>query len=264
MREELIKASLDGIVLSDTASKRILDHVMKKYAENKKRTARVRIAVPAAACAALAAGAGISGAVLFRKSTDIISETEIGQTDGTDKSGDGLFDFTAQLLPDVKIELCGASLGDAEGRAYLCENEGSVKSSLLASGVPVGDMRISEHGYRHINCGSGSRCFINLGFRDYLIYSGDELISVVTVTKDDDGRMGLSVSFGADEYYRSLDGFLSSHRGEKMIFLYAGSLEVILTESSEPFCAGHDAAALFEDVTDPYERFYNDEAVFTP
>ena len=270
MREELIKTSLDAVILSDTASKRMYDSIITKYRERQKKTARSRIIVPAAACAALAAfGASFAGVMLSREKAGASVETYGYLTDAAENgiSGDGTGGFTAPLSQNTGIVLYGADLTDGEGYAYLCENFGSIKSSLSSSGVAVSDMNIYEHGYRHIKCENTqdvTQYSVNSGFRDYLIYNGDTLVSIVTVTKDDDGRIGSSMSFGADEYYRALDTFIKANGSTEMIFLYAGSYEIILTENSEPFCPVCDVSALFKNISEPFEEFYNKEAVFTP
>ena len=266
MKEELIKTSLDSIVLSDAASVLMFENVMRKYREKKKKTKYVRLIVPVTACAALAAvGVGITSAVLMQKVPDKSSETSFEYADGNkDISGGGSL---SPLSPSKNILLycADAVLTDEEGYVYLRENEASIKNSLTASGVPVNDMRISEHGYRHINCDDTLEYyFINLGFREYIIHDGEKPVSTVTVTKDPDGFISCSVSFGADEYYRALDDLIKHNKGGKMIFLYVGSLEIILTENSDPLCLTCDVSELFRNIPDPFGRFCIEEAVFTP
>ena len=105
---------------------------------------------------------------------------------------------------------------------------------------------------------------VNQGFRDYLVYNGDTLVSIVTVTKDDDGRISSSVSFGADDYYRSFDKFIKQNAGKEIIFLYVGNIEVLLTEDYAPFSVGHNVSPLFENIRDPFEAFYNEDIVYVP
>ena len=136
-------------------------------------------------------------------------------------------------------------------------------------------MKISERGYRHIKCERTASAdneetldltvySVNQGFRDYLIYNGDTLVSIVTVTKDEDGRMGSSISFGADDYYRSFDKFIKQNAGKETIFLYVGMTEVILTKDLAPFSVAHDVSPLFENIADPFETFYSEAVVYVP
>ena len=278
MKEDMIKNSLDGISLSEEASKRMYDNIQKKYAKNKKKTLSPRIIIPVAACAALLAVTVIVTGTVLSRAKDVKTEdtfdsaTTTVDPDGLSGEGGG---FNVPLTPVSDILFRGADLSDGEGYAYLCENYGSIKSSLSASGVNVSDMKISEHGFRHIKCERTASAdneetldltvySVNQGFRDYLIYNGDTLVSIVTVTKDEDGRMGSSISFGADDYYRSFDRFIKQNAGKETIFLYVGMTEVILTKDLAPFSVAHDVSPLFENINDPFDAFYSEAVVYVP
>lgn len=277
MESEKIKESIDGIAIKDGASARMYDNIQKKYESKKKSGINPRILIPVAACAALlVVGVSVTGIVLS-KATDGIPVDSFGAVtttvDPDGLAGEGNGGLNVPLSPVSDILFNGSDLTDNEGYGYLCENYGSIKSSLSASGVPVSDMKISEHGFRHIKCENKTSAdyeetldlteySVNQGFRDYLIYNGEALVSIVTVTKDEDGHIGSSISFGADDYYRSFDKFIKQNAGKEIIFLYVGNIEVLLTEDYAPFSVGHNVSPLFENMRDPFNAFYSESVVY--
>ena len=74
MKEEMIKNSLDGISLSEEASKRMYDNIQKKYAKNKKKTLSPRIIIPVAAYAALLAVTVIVTGTVLSRAKDVKTE----------------------------------------------------------------------------------------------------------------------------------------------------------------------------------------------
>ena len=279
METEKIKDCIDKIALTDDASERMYSNIQKKYESKKKSGVNPRIIIPVAACAALLAiGVSVTGIVLSKAKDGRTAETygivtTTVDPDGLAGEGNGFAGLNIPLSPVSDILFKNAVLTDEEGRAYLNENFGSIKSSLSASGVSVSDMKISEHGYYHIKCEQKTSAdyevtldlteySVNQGFRDYLVYNGDTLVSIVTVTKDDDGRVGSSVSFGADDYYRSFDKFIKQNAGKEIIFLYVGNTEVILTNDYAPFSVGHNVSPLFENMRDPFNAFYSESVVY--
>ena len=82
--------------------------------------------------------------------------------------------------------------------------------------------------------------------------------------RDESGKIFDSPAFGApwfDEY----NNFLCRHKNEKLLYVYAGSVEIVITPENEILNPlGLDAERYFEGVENPYERFYNENAVYVP
>ena len=134
---------------------------------------------------------------------------------------------------DVCITVNGAeyAFSDEEGFAYLQENVESIRSSLEASGVEADEMAICEDGYSHFRTDDNS---VDANVMDYPVYNGDELIGIITVINDEDG-MSHTVSFGAD-WYEHYAEFLQQHKGEKLVYLYVGATEAVITSDNRVWC----------------------------
>ena len=134
---------------------------------------------------------------------------------------------------EVCITVNGAeyAFSDEEGFAYLQENVESIRSSLEASGVAADEMAICADGYSHFRTDDNS---VDANVRDYPVYNGDELIGIITVINDEDG-MSHTVSFGA-EWYEQYAEFLQQHKGEKLVYLYVGATEAVVTSDNRVWC----------------------------
>ncbi|MBQ7541751.1 MAG: hypothetical protein IJT44_05620 [Clostridia bacterium] len=164
--------------------------------------------------------------------------------------------------PGVKV--VGEKITDAEARAYLMENTW-IGSALAASGVPADNLTYSETGYCHVSYDGveGKQLELRQNFRDYLAYSDGELVAIITLTKEN-GRLSATPAFGGP-WFSAYDAFLNAHKGEKLLYVYAGFMEIIITPDNRYVNPqGTDVSAYFEGVENPYEYFYNDAATYTP
>lgn len=123
----------------------------------------------------------------------------------------------------------GEKISDAEAAVYFAENEGHIVGSLAASGVNTENARINDRGYCHMNLGAAPE--VRLNFRDYLVYSGDTLIAILTLYKEN-GQLYCTPAFGGP-WFADYAAFLEKHRGETLYYYYYGIQELILTPQNE-------------------------------
>jgi len=124
----------------------------------------------------------------------------------------------------------GEPITDEEAAAYFAENRQSLISSLSSSGVDTSDFRIMEKGYCHMNIENG-KLETRVNFRDYLVYSGSELISIVTLYRQD-GKIYSSPAFGGP-WFSTYNDFLQAHKGEELVYVYCGIGEYIITPDNQ-------------------------------
>ena len=162
------------------------------------------------------------------------------------------------------VKAVGEKITDDEALAYLRENTW-IGSALAASGVPVENITYSKTGYCHVSYdgAEGKPLEVRQNFRDYLAYSGGKLIAIITVTKEN-GKLSATPAFGGP-WFDDYDAFLRAHKGEKLLYVYAGFMEIIITPDNRYVNPqGTDVAAYFEGVENPYAYFYSDAATYTP
>ena len=162
------------------------------------------------------------------------------------------------------VKTVGEKITDAEARAYLAENTW-IGSALAASGVPAENITYSKTGYCHVSYdgAEGKPLEVRQNFRDYLAYSGGKLIAIITVTKEN-GKLSATPAFGGP-WFGDYDAFLRAHKGEKLLYVYAGFMEIIITPDNRYVNPqGTDVGAYFEGVENPYAYFYSDAATYTP
>ena len=59
--------------------------------------------------------------------------------------------------------------------------------------------------------------------------------------------------------------FLKAHKGEKLLYVYAGWMEIVITPDGKCYNPqGSDVSAYMEGVENPYAYFYNEAATYTP
>ena len=265
MMDQVIKNGFDSVILSDEASDRMYENIIKKSEIRKAAHRRVRTLVPVAAAVALtAARAVFLGAALRREpggaeeTTSQVTASLTQALSGGDNAG-----LLFVLSPDAGIVQTGEVLTEAEADAYLKENAVSIKSSLSASGVSTSGFRIGESGYRHISCAEGADAYeLKMNCFDYVVYNGDGLAAVITLIREN-GRIYSSVSFGSPKY-EEFDAYLKAHAGEELVFLYIGHAEVVLSHDSYYTQGDFDVSPLFGEIAMPFEHFRSDEAVYVP
>lgn len=181
------------------------------------------------------------------------------------EDGQSAYFFIPALPATNEIDFVGEELTVGEARAYFAENIVSITSSLAASGVPTDDFHISESGYLHIKYtgAEGEKLTADQSWRDFPAYSGDTLVAIITLTKED-GKLYSSLAFGSP-LYGKYDKFLKAHTGEKLIWVYAGPGEIALAPDGDALIPnGSQLSWFFGGLDDPYSWFFNEDATFIP
>ena len=172
----------------------------------------------------------------------------------------------AGAKPGVKS--VGEKITDAEVKAYLSENKTWLASSLSASGVAADSITFSPTGYCHVSYDGveGKQLEVRENVRDYLAYNNGKLVSIITITKEN-GRLSATPAFGGT-WFSEYDAFLKAHKGEKLLYVYAGWMEIVITPDGHCYNPqGADVSAYmegYEEPKDPYAYFYSEAATYTP
>lgn len=199
-------------------------------------------------------------------------QTSITETQPTENQGDegnissGGDISNIPVLPfEREFELTGEKITDEEAQEYFNLNKNSITGSLSASGVEADSIKFSEKGYCHINYNGvqGKGFEIRQNYRDYLVYSSDKLVAIITLFKEN-GEISATPSLGA-KWFDNYNSYLNSHKGEELIYVYAGWFEIIIAPDNTYFNPmGYDASMYFEGVEKPYEVFYHKDAIYVP
>ncbi len=190
--------------------------------------------------------------------------------DKSEGSGGTYGGVNIPATPDIAgakpgVKATGEKITDEEAKAYFEENKTSIVSSLSASGVPADNIKISDKGYSHVSYDGteGKQLELRQDFRDYLVYNGDDLVAIITVTKEN-GRLSSSPAFGG-AWFNDYAAFLKNHKSEKLLYVYAGFMEIIITPDNKCFNPqGSDVSEYMRGVDNPYEYFYAEGATYTP
>jgi hypothetical protein len=190
-------------------------------------------------------------------------ETVTAVSDGN-AGGYGYFMIPALLTREIVT--VGEKITDEEAAGYFAEDGGHLTASLWASGVPTENLHISEKGYCHVCYAGveGEKLEVRENFRDYLVYNGSSLVAIVTLSKEN-GHLYSTPSLGAawlDDY----SAFLNSHRGEELVYVYAGFAEIILTPSGGMYAPVPSIVPewYMQGIEDPYHVFYHPGDVYVP
>lgn len=201
-----------------------------------------------------------------QKSSDGLQKETKKDADNEKSYGDGVFGgFFIPCVPQGEVVTEGEAITDEEAKRYFEENT-SIISALSSSGVQTENLKIAEKGYCHVSYSGveNEKLTVKVNHRDYLVYSNDSLVAIITLFRDESGKIFDSPAFGApwfDEY----NNFLCCHKNEKLLYVYAGSAEIVITPENEILNPlGLDAERYFEGIENPYERFYNENAVYVP
>ncbi len=184
---------------------------------------------------------------------------------GGEQSGENVGGWAIPALPfDKSFELTGEEITDEEAQQYFKENTVRFVNELTASGVSADNLKIMPKGYCHIMYdGTEGKSFeIRQNFRDYLAYNGDKLVAIITLTKED-GKLSATPAFGGP-WFDDFNAALQKYKGQKLIFIYAGWMEFVITPDGSYFNPmGMELGLEFGDI-DKYKTFYHPKAVYVP
>lgn len=190
------------------------------------------------------------------------------QPETVDEGGQsgGMYLFIPALPENREIAVVGERITDGEAAAYFAENSAAIKNALSASGVPTDSMRIAEKGYSHVcyTGAQGERLEARVNFRDYPVYNGETLTAIVTLYKEN-GTIYNTPAFGA-AWFADYGAFLAAHRGEELVYVYAGNAEIVLLPDGGMYSpiSGIVPEYYMAGTDDPYALFYCPDAVYVP
>lgn len=227
---------------------------------------------PPVTSAALTASTGdnteTDGAIALPPETTIPDSSSVyGDPSGGEYGITGGF-FIPALPQDKTIKVSGEKITEEEAQHYLSDNLSSLASALTASGVNADNAHFSEKGYCHVSYSGkeGESLTVNEGFRDYLLFSGDCLIAIVTLFKEN-GTIYSTPSFGG-AWFDSFNAFLNRHKGEELVFIYCGMRELVITPDNTVYITAtsdsHDGSVYFEGIDNPYSLLYHPSDVYVP
>ncbi|MBQ6467023.1 MAG: hypothetical protein IJJ61_03700 [Clostridia bacterium] len=218
-----------------------------------------------------------SGANIGPGSDEMPEPTQVPSTESEKDASGGIYGGDSPsggvMIPAVPsvvgaksgVAETGEKITDAEAKEYLEKNKTSIASSLSASGVPAENLTFSEKGYSHVSYDGteGKQLEVRENFRDYLAYNNGKLVAIITVTKDN-GRLSSTPAFGGP-WFDDYNNFLQTHKGEKLLYVYAGFMEIIITPDNKCYNPqGSDVSDYLQGVDNPYEYFYTESATYVP
>ncbi len=170
--------------------------------------------------------------------------------------------FVSGAKPGIKVT--GERITDEEANKFFEDNTW-IASALSSSGVPADELAFSQAGYCHVSYDGveGKQLEVRENFRDYLVYNGGKLVAIVTLTKEN-GKLSATPAFGGP-HFDDYDSFLKAHKGEKLLYVYAGFMEIVITPDNRCFNPqGSNVSEYMAGVDNPYEYFYSESATYIP
>ncbi|MBQ8228910.1 MAG: hypothetical protein IJZ88_07855 [Clostridia bacterium] len=191
--------------------------------------------------------------------------SETSPDGGSFSGGEGNY-FNIPLVPfDKEIKITGETITDAEAQEYFRKNKISIMGSLASSGVSSDSIKMSDKGYCHVSYDGtiGKSLEVRQNYRDYLIYNDNKLVAIITLWKEN-GEIFNTLSFGA-KWFDNYNTYLQAHKGEELIYVYAGWLEIIIAPDNTYFNPmGYDVSKYLEGVEKPYDVFYHELNSYMP
>ena len=212
----------------------------------------VKAALLVAACLVMAVG-GAFGIRALMKNNDV--PCEAGGTDG-------------KLNVTAPIVLTGTddALSVEEARAFL-EGAGgtAIRNELAASGVKTDNLHFSTWGVSILRSGDKGNSMA-VDWREFLAYSGDELVAVIDLNKQSDG-IHHGIAFGGP-WFPKYQAFLTAHAGEELVMIYAGDVQAIVAPDNRIYSlSGESDGFLTENIEegkDYYHYFKQEQNTFVP
>jgi len=204
----------------------------------------------------------------YETASEQATEMTVEDTTAEETTAAGL--SIPSIPSDKTIVLTGTPITDDDAAAYFAEKKGYFMALITSSGLPSDNIHFSTQGYGHVRYEgkAGESLTIDQSFRDYLVYNGDELIAIVTLFRGSDYNEIYDTFGYGGEWLPDFSRFLEAHKGEKLLFLYAGHVELVLAPDGSvmnPQGLDQDTVALyFEGVAYPYPLFYHEAATYTP
>lgn len=185
----------------------------------------------------------------------IIQSNHISPTDPVNEAG-GL-NGMINIRQEIQVEGSNFEFTNEEGYTYLDSVRTGIQNSLKAMGVNADNIEITKSGYSHVRTGdSGNSIAVN--WKDYIAYNGDEIIAIITVMKDEAGFHEY-LAWGS-QCYADYGKFLAEHKGEELVYIYAGDVDAILAPDNQIYAFGTDiSSAVNENEAGQYYTFFKME-----
>ena len=170
--------------------------------------------------------------------------------------------FGGFALPrDGRLERVGEGFSDADVLALL--------QALVAAPTGLGlsenaELTLLEAGHSHVRLPETPEdpAVITADFRDYYVTENGKIAAILTVAKED-GRFFVTPAFGAP-WFGALTDFLNAHRGEKLLAVYMGPLDVLIAPDGDLFLPGEVDATALPDAGTVYATLFTEEAAYAP
>lgn len=174
---------------------------------------------------------------------------------------------------DRSINIVGERVTDEEAEVFFQENKELLADMIASCGIPTDDLQFDRKGFCHISYEGrpGESLTIDQTYRDYLIYNRNDLIAWITLfraNENGESKILYTINYGGS-WFSDFNAFLKAHQGEKLLFFYADSLEIIIAPDGTLMNpqGGTSADILekyFEGIVDPYDALFNELASYTP
>ena len=145
-------------------------------------------------------------------------------------------------IEDAKIINGDNSLSEDEAENYFDDNGFQAISYILPSrmGLDELDTSASLYGFSYLDITSDPE--IDVSTKYYLIFNGDDVFAITSLTKVSDGLRQNSTSF--PEWIDELDAFLKEHTGEDVAFVRFKSRIYCIAPDNSCFASYGDASIL--------------------
>jgi len=173
---------------------------------------------------------------------------------------------------DRSVNITGERITDEEAEAFFQENKESFQNMIASCGIPTDDLHFDRKGFHHISYEGieGESLTIDQTHRDYLIYNRNDLVARITLFRSNEigeSKILYTMNYGGS-WFPDFNTFLKAHQGEKLLFFYANSLEIIIapdgTLMNPPGTSSEILEEYFEGIEKPYSAFFNELASYTP
>ncbi len=165
------------------------------------------------------------------------------------------------LPRDGRLERVGEGFSDADVLALL--------QALVSSPTGLGlsenaELTLIEAGHAHVRLPETPEdpAVITADFRDYYVTENGKIAAILTVAKED-GRFFVTPAFGAP-WFGALTDFLNAHRGEKLLAVYMGPLDVLIAPDGDLFLPGEADPTALPDAEALYASLFTEEAAYAP
>lgn len=194
----------------------------------------------------------------FNQENNAGRENVGGKIPGSDEIDEaGGINGKINIKEKIQVEGTDFEYSNEEGYAYLESVSDGIQNDLKAMGVNADNFRIMKSGYSHLRTGDAGNS-IAVNWKDYIACKGDEVIAIITVAKDENGFHHYP-AWGSPSF-ADYGKFLAEHKGEELVYIWAGDVDAILTPDHQIFSFGADlSAAINESEVGQYYTFFKME-----